>query len=953
MVIFATKGQIPFLISMPQFLKLVAEDIYARFANNLENITIVFPSKRPEYYFYRYLGQVAGKEILAPKILTFRELIESWSELTAVSNLELIYRLFPIYQKHVKNTETFDQFYFWGELILSDFDEIDRNLAEPEKVFALVTQIKQLEDVFTDPEVARIVGRFWETVYAGQETELKKRFLDFWKSLLPIYRDFNLHLSENGLAYEGKIWRQVARKWEDGEAPVPDKQFAFVGFDFLSKAEKAVLKSLRKNQKALFYWDYDESFLDTKYEAGKNINEYLGLFPSTLDSNKFRNFRTSKSVSTFDTPGLLAVAQASLTKTFENHEKNNTEPDVTALVLADENLLLPVLSSLPAIDNVNVTMGWPIKFSNPATLVMHLTELWLTATKSENEVKYAAKSLLKIAGHCWISASESQHIKHVCEKKIYVNASDFETHQTLSDLLNLKESTISIQLERILSKYFTCNAKENNSKEYQARIDEESVHHLKLHLNQYSNVVSMFNLRLEMSTQLKLINKLINTISVPFEGSPLSGVQITNLQETRCLDFSNVIIAGANEGVLPSTQNRISHIPFSIRKAFGLTTPDDNINREAYLLYRLMERAENVSFVTNTDEQEMDKPEVSRFVQQFKLEQTWDFRPQITHSYHISTKYPKPIAYPWDAKVREFMHRFCKPGQAGLSPSAINTYIDCPLKFYLKYPCQLTEPIIETEVMDNRVFGNLLHQTIEKLYKGFENNIAEKTDFETIMGSGMIEKAVNSVYENMHEINSQPGYNHLFKDIVTEYIKQIVKLDSENAPIHFLGLEKKITGHIEIETPQGSKTVNLKGTIDRIDNVNGTIRILDYKTGKPESSVDADLNNVFDASINQRKQEALQAFLYAMLYNQTLPLQQTTPIISGLIVSRKVSEKGIMYFYPLRNPKEKIYLADIVEIFRQKLTTVLSNMFDETKPFVQTENDQKCRICSFKEICQR
>jgi CRISPR/Cas system-associated exonuclease Cas4 (RecB family) len=938
---------------MSQFLKLVAEDIYQRFSENIENVTVVFPSRRPEFYFYRYLSQIPQKEILAPKVMTLNELVGTWSELTLVSNLELIYRIYTIYEKHVGKTETFDQFYFWGELILSDFDEIDRSLADPAKVFALITQVKQIEEVFADEELAKIVGRFWETVYAGNETEIRKRFLNFWKALLPLYLDFNRHLSENGIAYQGKMAKTVLEGLKEGKIQISGSHYLFVGFDYLSNAEKSILSHLKSNGKALFYWDYDESFLDNKFEAGRFIREYLELFPSSLTASHFKNFQEKKNVAVLEVPGLSAVAQVSVNQSIGNQSPKNYEPDVTALVLADENLLLPTLSALPEIDNVNITLGWPVKYSNPATFIHHLLEIWTTSVKSGDSIKFSAKSLQKLGEHGWMSRNDSTFIAEQTFGKIYVDGTLFKNQENLHNLLFLDKEIIVRQLVRIVLKYIQHNNPANPPKSHQATIDEESAHHILLHFNQFANVVSRFGLKLELSTQIKLINKLLNSITVPFEGSPLSGIQITSLRETRCLDFRNVIIAGANEGIMPAGQNRLSHIPHSIRKAFGLSTVEDDINREAYYLYRLMERAQEISFVVNTDEQEMDKPEISRFVQQIVVEQKWNFAPPKSFGYQISTKFPKPISYPWNEMVQQYMLRFLDGGKQGLSPSAINTYIDCPLKFYFKFPCNLTEPQIDTEVMDSRIFGNLLHKTIEQLYAGYIGKIVEKHDFERIHKSKIVDQIVEEVAAEMHEINNQSGYNMLYKGIISEYVQHIVSVDMQTAPIHFIGLEQRVFGDITVATPQGEKKIFLKGTIDRVDRLGETVRVLDYKTGNPEVSVDQNLENVFDNTATSRKKEALQAILYATLWHDMNPGTELDNITTGLIISRKVMSEGFSLFRQSKSSNPCMTLADVSDVFEQNLKNVLSNMFDETAHFAQTDNESMCRFCSYTQICQR
>jgi CRISPR/Cas system-associated exonuclease Cas4 (RecB family) len=934
---------------MVQFLKLVAQDIYDKFKNNFEDKIVVLPSKRPEYYLYRYLSQISSNEILAPKVTTLNELVESWSNLITVSNLELVYHLYIVYKKHLPGSETFDDFYFWGEVLLSDFNDIDKALAKPEEIFSLIENIKQIEDTFDDKELANTIERFWKTFYSDENTEIKERFLEFWKNLLPIYKDYNKYLSEKGIAYHGKNIKNSLDNLKSGNVTLPNTDFIFVGFDYLTNAEKSILQFIKNSGKAQFYCDYDELYLDKKYEAGYHIRENLKLFPSALDKSNFENFERSKSVDIYETPGMSSVAQLAINCATEKHLSDNSNPDFTAIVLADTNILQPMLSKLPKYNGINITTGWPVKYSSSAAFASNFLNLWIQQTNSKNQKRFSVELLLSLANSKGITHNDSALITEKCKGKIFVDIDEFQSSSWLYKSLLFENETVSSKLSDILKNYIAVCKESCENKTVQNSFDIESAQHIITHLNQFSNVIKSFDIQLEINVQAKLIERLINNLSVPFEGSPVSGIQITSIAETKCLDFENVIIAGANEGMLPSTSRQISHIPYSIRKSYGLTTFEDNINITAYHVYRLMQRSKNITFIVNSDEQEIDKAEPTRFLQQFIAEQKWDFKPKRAHSFQIVSKLPQPTFFPWDEKVSAYM----KEVQIkGLSPTVINTYIDCPLKFYFKYPCNLEEPITIENVIDNRVFGNLLHKAIEDLYKGFIGKTISATHFDNLLKSKTIKERVEKVAANLEEFNIHSGYNKLLQEIVIEYITQIIEIDKLNAPIQIIDLEKKVKSSFQIFEGEKAKQIQLKGDIDRIDKVGDKTRILDYKTGNPSINIAKDLTNLFD-STRTRNREALQTLIYAMLYSSYPNAPTPDDIKIGLIISRKITDNNFSFFHPNGQPNSPIHLSDIIEPFKENLKTVLENLFNENNRFDQTENSNTCVYCPYKQICQR
>lgn len=933
------------------FLKLVATDLYNRFGNNLEDVIVVMPTKRPEYYFYQYLSQSVSNELIAPKVLTFNQLTEQWSDLTQANNIELVYQLYPIYSKHIETEQSFDDFYFWGELLLSDFSDIDNSLANAEEIFKTIKNIKQIENVFSDQEAQQVVERFWSTIYSSNQTTVKARFLKFWKALLPIYQQFNNKLDELKLAYKGKISRKAATMLNNEQINISEKYFAFVGFSYLNNAEKAIMQYLKKQNKALFYWDYDISYINKNFEAGKHIENNLRDFPPSLPQNRFSNYSTKKHVEIIEAPGLSTIAQIATQYLAQSTNIAHQTNEKTALVLADTKLLPHILTNIDESFKANITIGWNIKNSGSATFAKHILALWAQTIKTTDGMRFPVAQLLKIASSNGLSPEASQHIANTCAGHTYIAQQCFNNRPELLKIFICENQNISTKLLSIIDEYINKQTHNNEQEIEQSSIkfDIESANHLVTQLTQLANIMEICEYKLEPQTQIKLINRLIDTTTLSLNGTLQNNIQITGLSETNCLDFNNIVIAGANEGILPDTSHPVSHIPYSIRKSYGLSTFEDSINIEAYDLYRLVQRSENITFIINTDEHEVDNTEASRFVHQFVNEQSWIFSNNKSYSFQIRSKLAQPLSYPWSDKVSEYMIEL---QNRGISPTAINTYIDCPLKFYFKYPCKLTEPTDYEYVMNNRLFGDLLHRTIETVYKSFINKTVSTEMLDRILANSIIRATVGDISSQMAEINIQSGYNQLLINIIIEYIEQIIKIDRDSVPLQILGLEKNVQTSLSIETRQGLKNVVLKGKIDRIDFINGKYRVLDYKTGNPDISIPTHISALFDSNEKNRKKEALQTFTYAWIFGVNNLQINWQDIIMGLIISRKTTDKAFSMFHQSRDNQGLINLEEINPEFEANLHQVLSNIFDESNQFTQTSNSDNCRICPYKIICR-
>lgn len=933
---------------MPSFLKLVARDIYNRFGDNLSEITVILPTKRPEFYFYQYLSECSQKTLLAPKILSINDILSEWSGMTIADNFELTYRLYLAYRQVIKTDESFDKFLFWGNLILSDFNDIDCNLADPEKIFAHITHQHQLNDLFSDEQLLEPVKQFWGAIYDNNPTILKERFVYFWTKLLPIYNTFVSDLLKDNIAYRGLAYRKVVNETRQKTFKVPATPIAIIGFDYFNQTEIEIFKYLQSNVKTLFYWDYDVAYTHLNTEAGEYISRNKLQFPSALPDDYFNNYQNSKQVTIIDAPGLTAQAQAIAKQIEKLGALDNQNPDFTAVVLANKQLLLPTLNSFPPVNNLNITIGWPAVYSNTALFIQHLCDIWLHSSIYNNYTRYSTQIVKKILAHNWITPEIREVIENLYNEQPFFTIENEIPSPFASQILPQQlNQPLNHIIELLQQKLSELSASDENMQRHIDKIEEEVVYKLLTIFVQLRNVYNRFSLTLENSTQVLLIQQIIRNTSVPFESAPLSGIQITGLPETCSLDFKNLIIAGANEGVLPSVSSGISYIPYSIRKAFNIPTFEHQINKAAYLTYRLMQRANNIFFIYNSEENEINNIEVSRFVQQLEIEQPWKFIRQ-SFVYKHTTKPVKHLSFPWTPKVEEFMRQYANETTQYLSPSAINTYIDCPLKFYLQYCTGIKAPQTVESTIDSRVFGNILHKSIEMFYNSPKSSLLNKEihAIDLKNRSKYLDTIINTIYEDIKEIDQKSGYNILYKDIVKEYLSQIIAIDTAYAPFTMLGSELHVKAQIEL--PQRNIQVTLGGTIDRIDMKNNTIRILDYKTGNPKAEI-SKIDKIFIPKLDRPK-EALQAFLYACIFKKLNPAYRSCIFNAGLIVSRKVYKNGFLLF---NDKKETISLENIETEFIEHLQNSLSQMFDSSIEFSQAENADNCKYCQYKQMCKR
>lgn len=735
---------------MEKFLYQVAQSIYKNHKNNLENLCIIFPNKRAGIFFRKYLSQLIEKNIFSPQITTINEFIYELSsimesKLQLADNLTLIFELYKVYKEKLKTSEDFDSFYQWGKILLNDFDEIDKEIIPTELIFNNNPQnLKKIEhssDLPTDQQI-ELLKTFWSELNTEKKSKYKKIFLEIWSALPEIYYEFKTILRNKNLAYEGMIYRDVIEKIKQNSVidNIPYEKIIFCGFNYLTKSEEYLFELLKENNKAYFFWDTDEYYINNKnHEAGFFLRNNILKFPQTDDfSTKMSNEHKSIKIYAVSSD----TSQSKLTGQILE-ENPNFANENTAIILPDKHLLFPVLHSIPKnMDKINLTIGYPLNNSAIYGLIKHIIDLHRNKQKNESkETIFYYRDVIAILKHqlCYNKKIADNIIKEIeVHNKIYYlpKTSDFHESEIYKKIFkNVTEITqvFDYLLDILLTIYNSIGEyKTEEEKNQNIQIEKEFIFQTYLAINRLKDVIVKQNITLGIESSWKLITQILNSTSVPFVGEPVEGLQIMGVPETCSLDFDNVFILSMNEGIFPKNTQYNSFIPYNIRKGFNLPTYENNDAINSYNFYRLLQRAKNIYLFYNTEKY---SGEMSRFLYQLKYESPFNIEEYVLAN-EISIKPPEIISIPKTPEILDKMKNLYiisenTPirNQHSLSPSDINTYLDCGLKFYFQNIADLVESKEIIEEIDEETFGKLFHKTVEILYSTYKNKKIDKSDF--------------------------------------------------------------------------------------------------------------------------------------------------------------------------------------------------------------------------------
>ncbi len=898
--------------------------------------------------------------MLSPKVVTISELIYRFTNLQEADTVSLVLKLQDIYSKVTGHNESLDEFFFWGEILLGDFDDIDKYLLNADDLFRNIADLKELENQFeylTD-EQRKAIEDFWGNLEKVPSSFNKEKFIGIWIKLAEIYHRFKASLVQNGIGYSGMIYREVAEALSESHlTELTAKKYVFVGFNALNNCEKAMFRKLEKQKKAMFFWDYSEFYLkDVENEAGSFLRTNLVQFPQPKDFSLEDAETFKRKIKLVAVPGNITQAQAvNLPGVIDNFGVNSRF-DNTAFVLADENLLIPVISSVGNhFQGINITMGYSFTNTPVYGFISQLISLQRNIRRSGKSAVFYYKPVVALLNHQFVVTNEiKDFVSEIYRRnKIYINASELKINAFVAKLFSSPDSWNEV-LDYFLDILKELSLKYNPAIDEQHQLESEYIFQAYLAIQRLKDSLQSLNIPdFPVKIMFRLLDQGLKRISIPFEGEPLTGLQIMGLLETRCLDFENLILFSANEGFLPRIAAGHSFVPYHLRKGFGMPTYEDRDAMYAYYFYRLIQRNRNTVIVYNSITEGISFSEKSRFLYQLQFDSDFEIE-EVNLSFNFKGTSNEPIEVRSNEKyIHQLITRY---SASKLSPSAINTWLDCRLKFYFKYLAGIKEKEELKEEIDAVLFGNLFHYTIEKLYQPFIGKTVEEHALKMLAADRkkIDEKVLESIAVEYLRMKPEEaltvklsGQSILIANHIREYIVQLIKNDIKFAPFEVLSLEKDYVEDFEAQSGDKMLKIKVGGIVDRLDRTADGIRIVDYKTGRNLKLDFKDWNQLIDRDYGERRKEIFQTLIYSDILNRT-ELQPILPTIYKLdnLFDDEFDPSVVI------NGNKLVYQQFINE-FREIFSSVLSDIFSAETIYDQVKDSGKCSYCPYNKICRR
>ena len=958
------------------FLEYVAEDIIGKYGTDLSRIAVVFPNKRAALFLNEHLARIAGQPVWSPAYITISDLFRQHTDLKPADPIKLICDIHKSFTKCTGIDETLDHFYGWGQLLLADFDDIDKNMADADSIFCNLKDIHELDDIsYLDDEQKEMLKRFFANFSDDIDSELKKRFLSLWSHFGDIYHDYNRRLTEQGIGYEGAIYRKVA---SEETLHLKYDKYLFVGFNLIQKVERVLFSRLMKEGKAKFYWDFDEYYMPTaraQQSASVPNNTasfaaYLTDFPNELDNTDrdiYANMRRPKRIRFISSPTENAQARFASNWLLENDRYKAGRK--TAVVMCDESILLPIMHSLPPeADKVNITSGFPLAMTPVASLVMLLFDLYTLGLRKKGTA-FNPHYMKKLMAHPYARHLQEVHLKEMNDvhlKGVHLKGVHLsQVHQEKE----MHQEGIAALLHHIatLVKQVGIATKQEGD-----ALTQESVFRMFTILNRLAALADSGDLLVDNTTLRRLVSQLVGAASIPFHGEPVIGVQIMGVLETRNIDFDNVLLLSCNEGNMPKGVNDSSFIPYSIRKAHGLTTIDNKVAIYSYYFHRLLQRAGDITIAYNNSTDNGHTGEMSRFMLQLLVESGQ----KIDHYSLTAKNQPTPLMPKAIEKDETALSKLEEMSR--LSPSAINTYIRCKLAFYYQYIAHIKEPDSDPETIDNRMFGNIFHRAAYLIYKDITDHspVIEKAHIQAYLSNRkLLASVVDRAFEE-EECKTNNGLQIINREVIIEYITKLLKIDQQLCPFSILAMEEeaKVYTQLSFTIPSGGalkggalvssapdKHYNLTigGIIDRLDVVTDKqtgkrrIRVVDYKTGNKPSSAIKSIEDVFDPKniASKHSNYFLQAILYSLIVSGSKEWNAANDAVSPALLFIKQAATND---YDPTLCIDKHPISDVTvyeEEFLTKLKETVADMYSPDAAFTPTDDRKKCELCPYKMLC--
>jgi len=893
------------------FIQIIAEDLLANGATHIAGTIVVLPTQRACAVLKRCLCESTTAPLTLPKIMSITEFVTSYSDKAAVTELYAVGLLYKAYQQKVEDAEPFEKFYPWGKILIRDFDEIDKNLTAPDKIFAIIDAQKSIDDTFSLPEEAqKVLEQFFGNAYLSDH-QIKQSFIKIWQILLPLYTSYNEALALEGYAGAGLMYKNLIHGVAHHKYAFADRHIYFCGFNALTKAEEQLIDILSSLADVHLYWDADNRYMaDSSQEAGLFLRRYKDQFISATHHWVRSDFLQGKKIHIIGA-GSLSAQHAFVTQ----HIASHCEEDITAIALCEERALPNLLTYLPS-EDFNITMGIQVQDLPHYVLINKYVKVFITQKPKSIYVKewidlIGLDGLRQALG---ITAAKASNLKeyYLYQNKHYLTHNFLETFLAAEGLFT-RMGLLQGDFWGGMNTFFDFLIP------YEHTIFGTNgiftfIQHT---LNAYIFDVNRLDLVLDNITWAQLWDRHIRSTPIPFDTAPNEKKQIMGILETRLLDFKNLYILNLNEGIMPASSRQYSFIPYNIKKAYGIPTHQEYDALYAYHFYRLLQRAENIYLLYQTSE---SGAEPSRYLLQLLYE--YSLHNHIVHR-HVYSNNESLVKTEWQPmiinKTPEIMEVLYN---MKFSASALQAYSSCPAEFFYKYIAKIKEPESAIESTDDRLVGLLFHTAVEQVFQPYVG----KPLCSTLPASlhdveNMVSEALQQAYHKQGlqwDITQLEGTNALDRDVLKKLLRQVIQKERENAEqVVIQAQELKVEKNIKI----GGRNVLLTGAIDRLDWINNDInRVIDYKTGAVTLYSAKDKVTVSDIFCDKGKFD-IQGYMYAYLLER-YPVE--------------------VAFYDLTHHVRTISMPEItphiLSQFETALQAILSEILDESTPFIQKSN---------------
>lgn len=978
---------------MTPFLQQVASVYINNELPQLADYCFVFPNKRSGVFFRHYLSlEAKGRPFIMPEIGTIAEVTNRFSALTEAPRLDQLFILYNEYRELSDDVVDFDQFIFWGEMLLNDFNDVDLYLVDPHKLFVNLKRFREVSSNYLTEEQVEIINRYWGERFVHtspdefwnhlhhQPTSLESKFLKLWEVLDTLFERFKKRLLDNGMASRGMFARNAVNYLSrGGDTRLPFERYIFVGFNVLTLAEIKIFEKLQAKGIADFYWDMaSPAFADEGNRAAFFMRRNVECFPSRYNlAELYPEKPTFPYIHITGVPtafGQTKAAGLQLQKWIADGTIGNPANAIdTAIVLPDESLFIPMIHAVPpGITALNVTMGFPLKSTSISSLMSAIVALHLRASRSREEWSYFYEDLRSVLTHPLLQAIDPDGcnalLRLMLDRRLYmVPVSKItETAPALAFVFSPVHDTNGV--EEVHSYFFRLieGLRAYTLVHKELKIENYFLDTYLVELENLRAACSRWNITMRDKTFIELLQRTISSVSVRFTGEPLAGLQVMGVLETRALDFDKLIMLSMNEHVFPHKQYTRSFIPDTLRKSYGMATTELQESIFAYSFYRLISRASQVRLFYDARTLSGKNSEISRYIAQLLY-----LFPEcrIDHDLASFTTHPldeETISVEKTAAIMEKMREFTpEGGKRTLSATAINDYINCPLSFYLKRICNLDLDEDVMDYMDSGTYGNILHEVAERLYKELRGDRDEVNVTTEILDSfikdevrldTLITELINEKYNRLPEGDRTPlvGESLVLGKVMKHFLILMFRREKEIAPFDFIDGEHKVTATMKISD---GLTINILQYIDRIDRIYpgsrygeglGLLRIVDYKTGSDKTDF-SDIDELFNPETDHRRKAILQLMFYCNAYAGKIGFDG--PIMPQIYSFKTMSTTGLQALKYQKN--DFTDYRTINKEFIERFNATLTEMFDPNVPFTQAVDDSACKFCGFKPICRK